>query len=68
MPDEQALERILDELPAKPFLVGERGVDACATEREWPQRLLFIEGLRDVVSFPMKAGGISCSPLLRKKG
>jgi len=26
VPDEQALERILDELPAKPFLVGERGV------------------------------------------
>ncbi|WP_245294807.1 HipA domain-containing protein [Rhizobium rhizosphaerae] len=26
MPDAAALERILDELPAKPFLVGERGV------------------------------------------
>ncbi|MDE1993296.1 MAG: HipA domain-containing protein, partial [Rhizobiaceae bacterium] len=26
VPDESALERILDELPAKPFLVGERGV------------------------------------------
>jgi serine/threonine-protein kinase HipA len=26
VPDEQALEPILDELPAKPFLVGERGV------------------------------------------
>ncbi|NSY61688.1 type II toxin-antitoxin system HipA family toxin [Agrobacterium tumefaciens] len=26
VPDEQALERILNELPAKPFLVGERGV------------------------------------------
>ncbi|WP_244667935.1 HipA N-terminal domain-containing protein [Rhizobium sp. P007] len=26
VPDEQALERILDELPTKPFLVGERGV------------------------------------------
>ncbi|WP_376743699.1 type II toxin-antitoxin system HipA family toxin [Ensifer canadensis] len=26
IPDEQALERILNELPAKPFLVGERGV------------------------------------------
>ena len=26
VPDEQALERILDELSAKPFLVGERGV------------------------------------------
>lgn len=26
IPDEEALERILNELPAKPFLVGERGV------------------------------------------
>lgn len=26
VPDAEALERILDELPAKPFLVGERGV------------------------------------------
>lgn len=26
IPDEKALERILDELPAKPFLVGEHGV------------------------------------------
>lgn len=26
VPDEEALERILNELPAKPFLVGERGV------------------------------------------
>lgn len=26
IPDEEALERILDELPAKPFLVGEHGV------------------------------------------
>lgn len=26
MPDAVALERILDELPAKPFLVGDRGV------------------------------------------
>ena len=26
IPDEAALERILDELPAKPFLVGEEGV------------------------------------------
>jgi len=32
IPDDEALERILNELPAKPFLVGERGVSMRAGE------------------------------------
>ena len=43
VPSEQALERIFDELPAKPFLVGERGVSmSLAGVQEKPP--VFVDG------------------------
>lgn len=51
VPDAAALERILDELPAKPFLVGERGVSMSLAGVQ--EKLPVFVGENDAISIPV---------------